>query len=186
MEGQKTEKPGKPEKSRNSEKPENPEKHGYFPLFIDLTGRKVLVAGAGTVGMRRAGVLAQFGADVWLVAPRMTGELPDGGKGEMPELHLPGIVWLRRRFEPKDISGCFLVVAATDDEALNARIVRLCRERGIYVNHAGDQTQCDFYFPAVAMEGSLVVGVTSSGKDHGLVRRLSARLRMWLKQELAN
>lgn len=165
-------------------------KQAYFPLFIDLRGKKVLVAGAGTVGMRRAGVLARFGAKVQIVAPERTKGTPEERPGEWPEQWLgpclSEIVWLKRAFEPEDISGCFLVIAATDDEALNNRIVRLCRERGIYVNHAGDQEQCDFYFPAIAMEGSLVIGVTSSGEDHGLVRRLSARLRKWLRQELSN
>lgn len=180
------------------EKQEKREKQAYFPLFINLRGKQALVVGAGTVGMRRAGMLARFGAEVRVVAPEKKKDTFDGSPGKCPEQwtgqwteqwaepYSPEIVWLRRAFEPEDINGCFLVVAATDDEALNARIVRLCRERGIYVNHAGDREQCDFYFPAIAMEGNLVVGVTSSGEDHGLVRSLSARLRKWLRQELAN
>lgn len=169
--------------------------HPYFPLFVDLSGRRVLVVGAGSVGMRRAGVLSGFGADVRIVAPEVPKQernLPGSAapeapapKRNLPGSAAPGAVWEKRAFVPEDVEGCFLVIAATDDDALNAQIVRLCRRKGIYVNHAGDQSQCDFYFPAVAMEENLVVGITSSGEDHGLVRRIAARLRTWLEQELS-
>lgn len=176
----------------------------YFPLFIDLHEKPVLIVGAGAVGMRRAGVLVKFGARVRVVAPEMArervavSEMAGGptkpGAGERASVSdaagekiFPeeGIVWEQRPFQPTDIDGCFLVIAATDNEDLNGQIVRLCRERGIYVNHAGDQSQCDFYFPAIAMEDDLVAGLTSSGRDHRLVRRIAARLRDWLRRELS-
>lgn len=154
------------------------ESHAYFPLFVDLREKRVLVVGAGAIGMRRAAVLSQFGADVRIVAPECAAHNEEA-YGES------NLVWEKRTFVPEDIDGCFLVIAATDDDVLNGQIACLCREQGIYVNHAGDQSQCDFYFPAIAMEENLVVGITSSGEDHRLVRWLAARLRVWLKQTLA-
>lgn len=74
------------------------------------------------------------------------------------------------------------MIAASDDAVVNDQIVSLCRSRRILVNHAGDQRQCDFYFPGIVREGKLVAGVSSSGQDHGLVRKVSAAMRVWLRE----
>lgn len=154
----------------------------YFPMFFRLAGRSVLVVGAGAIGSRRIETLLEFGADVLTVAPE--------GAGRMAEIeklaadgHFAGtLTWERRCFQPSDVDGKFFVTAASDDRKENDRIVSLCRSRGILVNHAGDQKQCDFYFPAVAREGALVAGICSSGRDHHLVRKTAADLRAWLRE----
>lgn len=74
------------------------------------------------------------------------------------------------------------MIAATDDGEVNGQVVRLCRDRHILVNHAGDRSQCDFYFPGIAREGGLVAGVTASGKNHKLVSDVTGRLQSWLRQ----
>lgn len=188
----------------------------YFPLFINMNHRKVLIVGAGAIGARRAGVLAEFGAEVTVVAPAGTPEMERleakfgreaaetelrretpkvKARRKVPETARGSIRWLRRTFRESDIwehdiqehdireSGHNrpdFVIAATDDDELNGRIVRLCREAGIPVNHAGDKGQCDFFFPGIAREGNLVVGVSASGESHGLTRRAAAQLRQWL------
>lgn len=165
----------------------------YFPMFFRLSGRKVLVVGAGRIGSRRIEVLLSFGADVLAVAPkgheRMKAlpaaseerERQESVSAASEERFTGRLTWERRRFCPSDLDGKFLAVAASDDPAVNDQIVRLCRSRGILVNHAGDQTQCDFFFPGVAREGNLVIGVCASGQNHGLVKEVSAALRSWLK-----
>ncbi len=161
--------PSSPKKKQPSEA------KAYFPLFFDLKYRKVLVAGAGKIAARRAEALAEFGAEIQVVAP--------SGIGQMERLAAQGMVhWEKRCFVPEDVSGCNMVIAATDDARVNREIVRCCRERQIPVNHAGDKSQCDFYFPGVAREGNLVVGVTASGKDHKLASEVTGRLQSWLKQ----
>lgn len=148
-----------------------------FPLFFDLTDKPVLVVGAGTIASRRAGVLAEFGARLLVVAP--------DGCETMEKLarELPGRVrWLRRAYEESDLEGAALVLAATDDPAVNTSVAQECRRRGIPVNHAGDKAQSDFYFPGIARKGSLVVGVTASGSDHKLARRVTEELRGWLNE----
>ncbi|MCD8369127.1 MAG: uroporphyrinogen-III C-methyltransferase [Clostridiales bacterium] len=150
--------------------------HGYFPLFVDLTGKKIRIVGAGSIASRRAAVLADFGAEILVTAPE--------GTQEMENLDAAGrICWVRRPFETEDLENVELVLAATDDAGLNAEIVRQCRERGIPVNDAGEKEQCDFYFPAIARKKDVVIGVTASGTDHRLVRRLTANLREWLREK---
>lgn len=176
----------------------------YFPMFFRLAGRKVLVVGAGNIGTRRVETLLSFGADVLAVAPEGSGRMEelvqdagrkrieevDAGRkrtaetdaGEAADMSGGGrLTWERRRFGAADLDGVFFAVAAADDPAVNDQIADLCRSRGILVNHAGDRSQCDFYFPAVAREGKLVVGISSSGQDHRLVRKTAAALREWLR-----
>lgn len=96
------------------------------------------------------------------------------------------LVWKRQAFGEQDLetlNQSFLVIAATSDPALNDYIVQLCHERHIPVNHAGDQTQCDFQFPAIVQKGPVVIGVNAGGKDHRLVKRLAAGLREWVAGE---
>ena len=85
-----------------------------FPLFIDLTGRRAVVVGGGTVGLRRAEALRRFGAEVTVISPRLAGPLP-------------GAVHLPRAYRDGDLAGAFLAVAATDDGAVNAAAGREAR-----------------------------------------------------------
>ena len=150
-----------------------------FPLFIDLKDKKVLIVGAGAIAARRATVLTEFGAEVMVVAPAAgdsVRELAEAGR----------LVWKRHAFCEQDLEALnrsFLVIAATSDRAVNDHIVQLCHERHIPVNHAGDQTQCDFQFPAIVQKNPVVIGVNAGGKDHGLVRRVAAGLREWIARE---
>ncbi len=163
----KSDKPGKETQA--------PEEGAYFPLFFSLKEKTVLVVGAGKIAARRALSLAEFEANVLVIAP--------DGAGQMDEMAREGMVrWEKRHFEDRDVEGCWLAVAATDDPAVNEQVVRLCRERRILVNHAGDKSQCDFYFPGTARDGNLVVGVTASGKDHRLAAQATRQLKVWIKQ----
>ena len=74
-------------------------------------------------------------------------------------------------FTEWDLEQAFLVIAATNNSAVNDEIARLCHERGIPVNHAGDQSQCDFQFPAIVRNDLVVIGINAGGKNHGLVKR---------------
>ena len=86
-----------------------------FPIFINLEGRRVLIVGGGHVALRKAERLSPYGADIFAVAP----EFIPGFAG------IPGVTLLERRFEPGDIDGAALVIAATDDPELNAAVSEL-------------------------------------------------------------
>lgn len=112
-----------------------------FPLFLELEGRACLVVGAGNVARRKAAALAACGAVVKTVAPETVG----------------------RGFEEADVAGMALVVAATDDPAVNARVASVCRAKGIPVNAVDDPANCTFHFPAVVRKGPIAVAVSSGG-----------------------
>lgn len=146
----------------------------YFPVFIDLSETAVLVVGAGKIAARRVQTLLDFAGRVTVVAPEVCEALI--------QLAAAGAVSLRRRaFEESDLAGAGMVLAATSDAALNARVAVLCRARGIPVNVGSDKTLCDFYFPGVARRGSVVVGVTASGTDHAAAKRTTDAVRRLLE-----
>lgn len=146
----------------------------YFPLFVDLDRKRILVAGAGTIAARRVQTLVPFGPRITVIAPEIHPALETAAAaGE--------ITVLRRPCAPEDADGADLVLAATDDHALNARIGARCRARGIPVNVCDDPKACDFFFPGVARERDLVIGVTASGTDHKAARALTQELRAYLK-----
>ncbi len=149
------------------------EEVAYFPMFFNVTGQKIVIAGAGVIASRRAETLAGFGADILVVAPDGTEQMEQMAEDK-------SVRWERREFDPTDLEGASVVLAATSDRALNDSIAELCRERKILVNHAGDKAQCDFYFPGIARKGRIVIGTTTSGKNHRLARQLTEGLRIWL------
>lgn len=113
----------------------------YFPLFVDLNARPCLVVGAGSVALRKAAQLAAFGADVRTVSPETSG----------------------RGFIDTDCDGMTLVVAATDDRSVNARVASACRARGIPVNAVDDPANSTFVFPAIFAKDPVVVAVSTGG-----------------------
>ena len=140
-----------------------------FPLFIDLTGRRAVVVGGGGVGLRRAEVLGQFGAEVTVISPRLAGPL--AGASYIPRAYCAG-----------DLAGAFLVVAATDDGSVNAAVGREARERGALFNRSDCPEDCDFFFPAVCRGEGLVAGVVGDGSDHRRTARAAEKIRSLLKR----
>ena len=120
-----------------------------FPIFINLEGRRVLIVGGGHVALRKAERLSPYGADIFAVAP----EFIPGFAG------IPGVTLLERRFEPGDIDGAALVIAATDDPELNAAVSELCRWENVPVNVVDDIEKCSFVFPSLVRRGELSVGI---------------------------
>ena len=140
-----------------------------FPLFMDLTGKRVVVVGGGTIGLRRAGVLRDFGAEVTVIAP--------AGQ-EKPK----GVRYIRRPYGTGDLTGAFLAVAATDDRAVNRAVYEEAKRLGIPVNVCDCQSECDFFFPAICRAETLVAGVVGDGSDHRKTARAAKAIRKTLEE----
>ncbi len=153
----------------------------YFPMFIDIEGKHILVVGAGKIALRRVQTLLQFRARIKVIAK----EIPKEQKEAFHMLVSEGkIVLEEKAFEESDLTeALFLVLAATNVKKLNHEICMLCRKRKILANTATDRTDCDFYFPAVAVQEELVVGITGDGSDHRKVAETAARIRKVLEME---
>lgn len=145
----------------------------YFPMFVDLTGKKVLMAGGGRIALRRVKTLLKFGAVIHVTAPALCEELS--------EMERQGRITAEyREYQPGDTAGYDLVVAATDSRKTNRMIWEECRERGVTVNVADDKSLCDFYFPSVVMTEEAVIGINSGGEDPSRVKELKKKIQGFL------
>lgn len=142
----------------------------FFPLFVSLRGRRVVVIGGGRIALRRVRALADFGPKIMVVAPECCAglrELAAAGK----------ITWLDRPYTLGDVEGSFFCLAATDRREVNRAVFTACRAAGVPVNVADRREECDFYFPALARSGPLVAGITASGQDHALAKEAAGAVR---------
>jgi siroheme synthase-like protein len=149
---------------------------GFYPLFLDLTGRLCVVVGGGIIAARRVDPLLDAGASVTLVSPEVTSSLA----------HLASegrIRHVARCYEPGDLAGATLVLAAVDDPAVTAAVATEARERGVWLNAADDPAHCDFFLPGLVQRGVLTVAVGSSGTSPALTRALREHLDSTLGHE---
>jgi uroporphyrin-III C-methyltransferase / precorrin-2 dehydrogenase / sirohydrochlorin ferrochelatase len=148
-----------------------------FPIFVKLEGRPVLFVGAGPVGESKIEGLLMAGAVVTVVAPDATPRirtLADEGR----------IVWRRRAFEPGDLNGAALVVAAVPRHVAT-QIYEQARIRGVLVNSVDDPENCDFYYPAVVTRGDLQIAISTSGHSPALAQRIRVQLEQQFGPEYA-
>nr|WP_294467640.1 bifunctional precorrin-2 dehydrogenase/sirohydrochlorin ferrochelatase [uncultured Sellimonas sp.] len=152
-----------------------------FPLFLSLDEKEVLIAGAGNIAVRRAGILLPFGCRIRMCSPENEQDLKEPLRGWILE---GKIRYESGRFEAGMLTGEeFLVFAATDDKSVNEEIVHRCREKGILVNNASDASMCDFFFPSIVQEDEIVIGITGDGSDHRRVKQIRKRIQDMLKGE---
>lgn len=148
-----------------------------FPVFLDLTDREIHVYGAGRIASRRVETLAAF-------SPQLTVHAPEASASVQKAALEGKLILKNERYEPGSIpGGAFMVLAATDDSAVNERIFRECREKGILVNVCSDQEQCDFHFPGIASRGELVIGINAGGKDHRLAKKWTDKIRKEVERD---
>lgn len=146
----------------------------YFPMFVDLNGKKVLTAGGGRIALRRVRTLLRFGARIHVTAPDLCEELA--------ELEDQGRITAdRREYRMGDAEGYDLVLAATNSRAVNRMIWEECRGRGVTVNVADDKSLCDFYFPSVVMTDDVVIGINSGGTNPGKVKETRREIERIIK-----
>ena len=134
-----------------------------FPILLDLTGRLVVIVGAGAVGMRKLGALAESGASVRLIDPRPLANLP------------PEVTHVAELYRTEHLEGASLAFACATPE-VNAQVVTDARERGVWVNAATSPETGDFALPAVVRRGEFTLAVSTGGASPALARRVREKL----------
>ena len=133
-----------------------------FPINLDLSGRRTLVVGGGEVALRKVQLLIAAGATVIVVSPQFC----DGLKG------LDGAERVARPFDPADLKGCTLAIAATDQPEVNRRVCEEARLKGVLVNVVDKPALCDFYVAASIRRGRFCVAISTGGASPALARRV--------------
>lgn len=141
-----------------------------FPFMKDIEGKNCLIVGGGTVALRKAEKLLPFGVKIRVCA-----------KEACPALSR---FVCAEKYEAALVRGADLVIAATDDGELNARIARDCREAGVPVNSVDDKNNCDFYFPALIVRGNVTIGISTGGSSPALAAALREYIESVLPENL--
>lgn len=145
---------------------------GYFPFFIDLSGKEGLIVGGGVVALRKIEKLLPFGPKLTVAAPSFQKEIE-----EIKEISL-----LKKPFSEEMVDGKYFVVAATDHKELNHRIFRLCEERNILINAVDDKEACTFIFPSLVKKGKLTVGISTGGASPSAAMYIKDHLNQWVPE----
>lgn len=141
----------------------------YYPVFLDLTGRKAVVVGGGAVALRKIETLLEYGAVVCVISKELLPELQRRvDRGE--------ITLISDEFEESRIEDAFLIIIATDDRDLNKRVSEAAKRRNILVNTVDQPEECSFIVPSVIRRGDLQVAVSTSGKSPALAKRIREAL----------
>ena len=146
----------------------------YFPLFVDLSEKNVVVAGAGKIASRRIASLLDFAGTIHVIAKDVAPEVFD-----LAAAH-SNLVIEERAFALEDLDSADIVLAVTNDKELNVQIGQWCRERHIPVNVSHEKSLYDFYFPGIVRKDNTVIGVTARGKDHSGARKMTEQIRAWM------
>jgi siroheme synthase-like protein len=139
----------------------------YFPVSLNVKGRPCLVVGGGRVAFQKASILRRAGAVVRLVSPRF-------------DRATRGWIVRKRTFRDSDVKGARLVIAATNDPEINARVARACARLRILVNVVDRPELCDFISASIVRRGPLLVSISTNGTAPGLSKSLRKDLeKFW-------
>jgi precorrin-2 dehydrogenase/sirohydrochlorin ferrochelatase len=141
----------------------------FYPVFLELEGKTALVVGGGGVAERKIESLMDCGASIRIVSRELNERVRQLSESENVE-------FVEGEFDGSHLDGVSLVVAATDDAALNSRVSAVARERGIPVNAVDQPADCDFIVPSVVKRGDLIFAVSTSGKSPATAKKIRKEL----------
>lgn len=137
----------------------------YFPVNLLIAGRKCVVIGGGRVAARKVATLLECDGAVELISPELVEELR--------EQHRQGCLsWRNRPYQSGDLTGAFLVIAATDDEEVQAAVFAEASAANQLINVADVPQRCNFILPALVSRGDLVIAVSTAGQSPALAKRI--------------
>src|SRR5271170_8176020 len=136
-----------------------------FPIFVKLEGRLIVVIGGGAIAEGKIPSVLSAGARIRLIAPSITPQTAEW-------VRFGKIDWLPKEFEPGDLGGAFLTIAATSAPGVNEAVFREAEACGILCNAVDDIEHCHFYYGAVVQRGDLQIAISTNGKSPALAQRL--------------
>lgn len=144
-----------------------------FPIFLKLTDRPCIVIGAGNLAESKIESMQAANARVTVIAPAASARIV--AMAESGE-----VTWHQREYATGDLAGQFLVIAATDNPAVNRSVFAEAQAAEILVNAVDDPPFCDFYFPSVVRRGDLQIAISTAGASPALAQRLRKEINALL------
>ena len=145
----------------------------YLPIFLKVEGRPCLVVGGGKVAARKVALLHRAGATITTVSPVLCSEL-------RTLLEQGVITHMAHEFQDEDLDEAVLVIAATDDEVVNRRVLELARSRRILVNVVDSPDLCSFIMPSIIDRSPVQIAVSTGGASPVLARLLRSQLESFI------
>ncbi len=150
----------------------------FYPVFINIEGKRCVVVGGGRVAERKVQALLECGADVVVVSPALTGCLKEFKRKGLIE-------HMNRRYRDGDLKGAFLVVSATDSQSLNEKVFGEAEKEGLLINVVDRPGLCNFIVPSVVRRGDVTIAISTSGSSPYTARWLRERVEEFLPEEFA-
>ena len=156
----------------------------YFPLFARLQNQPCLIVGGGEVALRKAKLLLRAGADLTVLAPNFHAELKRLAQAHS---HKGGLTLHAKHFTPDvSLADYQLIVAATDDEILNAMVAQTAATAGVFCNVVDDREQSTAIMPAIIDRSPIVIAVSSGGASPVLATRIRKQLEQLFPAQFAD
>jgi len=141
----------------------------YYPIFLNIRGKKCLVVGGGKVALRKVQALLECGANVQVVGPILCPELRQLAKSG-------AIQALQRDYKAEDLQDALIAVAATDDAKTNESVDAEARRQRVLINVVDDPQHSDLIAPSYFRRGEVTIAVSTSGRSPALARKLKSKL----------
>jgi precorrin-2 dehydrogenase / sirohydrochlorin ferrochelatase len=150
----------------------------YYPVFLDIAGKPVVVIGGGNIAHQKVLGLLKAEAVVTVVSPDLNAEMASL-KAEGRFRHS------ERDYEPGDLEGYALAFVATDDRSVNSTVADEGKARRVWVNAVDDPPYCDFIMPGIAQKGDLIVAISTSGRSPAMARKMREEIEEFLTDDWA-
>jgi siroheme synthase-like protein len=151
----------------------------YYPIFLNIQGKRCVVIGGGKVALRKIKMLLDCGANVSVISPKPHPDIAKLSKERA--IHL-----IQRDYESQDLKGAVIAIVCTDVKEVNRKVADEAKKAGILVNVADDPEPSDFIIPAFFRRGNLTLAVSTSGKSPALARKIRTKLEKSFGEEYAS
>ena len=147
----------------------------WFPLFVNLKNKKVLVIGGGKVAFKKISKIMEYEADITVIAENIAEEK----LLELKNLRIENNRKIGNNKEEikKLVKEYFLVIAATDNEELNENIAEICDSKGILINNASSKTKMNVMFGGIIKNDEFQIAISTSGKNCRRSRAMKSEIQ---------
>ena len=150
----------------------------YYPIMLDLRGKRAVVVGGGQVAERKIETLLRNEAEVCVVAQELNSDL---------KMHVAAgkVKWIGKEYDEQDLNGACLVITATDNPDLNRQVSGDAKRKGILINAVDQPEDCSFIVPSILRRGDLLIAISTSGNSPMLAKKIRRTLEEQFGQEYA-
>ncbi|HEY81874.1 MAG TPA: bifunctional precorrin-2 dehydrogenase/sirohydrochlorin ferrochelatase [Dehalococcoidia bacterium] len=150
----------------------------YYPIFLNISGRRCVVVGGGEVALRKVRTLLEHGAQVEVISPELCSELAQLAQGGEIRAHT-------REYQAGDLEKAFIAIAATDRAEVNREIAATAHREGVLVNVVDDAESSDFIAPSYLHRGEVTIAISTAGRSPALARKIRTKLEEEVGDEYA-